>query len=471
MAEKYGSESGLMLDFINDIASAFPDISIITFAYRFTRNPPKAGSIKAAPNVAIEIAMQSREWGDGEARKMLLPWTDERNAEARQLLLGWKDFADDFHLWDYGKFYQQAQPIPYTSLEAIFANMPFYAANKVRHYFMENEFGSRKGGVLGTHAFQELEIYATAKLMDNPALDKEALLRDYFAGYYGPAASEMRQYLDYLLDCQRRRPPAERAYFATWEYLDAEFFRKSSSLLEGALDKVRGDEAYTGRVLFEAVPLYSSLLALWPYLEQKHETPPLSREKVVEQLKRASAAVSKRYFPNSVESERLRILSLDGEGKVLLPPEAEGRHCRIIIPPSGMTADADSCLGLSCKLGAKANHSRKPEFGIYDPVTRKLVMRRIFEEYPQDEKFHLLKVGSAPITGALPYVFAHWSWRFVFRMGTYTPDLAEQDVDMWVSAKLQGPAYVKDSTKENLFAVDYILLVPQGNKANDKGAN
>ncbi|MBR6372908.1 MAG: hypothetical protein IKS20_06990, partial [Victivallales bacterium] len=81
------------------------------------------------------------------------------------------------------------------------------------------------------------------------------------------------------------------------------------------------------------------------------------------------------------------------------------------------------------------------------------------EDYPADEKFHLHKIGFAPVSSELPYIFAHWTWRFTFRIGNYTPDMAEHPVEMWVSAKLQGPAYVKGSKKENLFAVDYILFV------------
>ena len=137
LVEKYGSESGLLLDFINEIAASFPDLNIVTFAYRFTRYPPRPGSIKAAPNVMIQIALQSLEWGDGETRNLLLPWSDRRNDEARKLIEDWGNFATMFQVWDYGRFYQQAQAVPYTCLKAILGNMPFYARNKIQAYLKE----------------------------------------------------------------------------------------------------------------------------------------------------------------------------------------------------------------------------------------------------------------------------------------------------------------------------------------------
>ena len=462
LVEKYGSESGVLLDFINDIASEFPQIKVLTTAYRYTRKPPKSGTIKAASNVVISVIPQGREWGSGEARHLLLPLTDERNRVAQQLFKEWQPFGERFATWDYAKLYQQRSPAPYTALPAILGNLPFFAANHVQtSYFQENEFGSRTGGTLDIHAFQELEIYATVKLQDDPQQDVEKLLQDYFAGYYGPAAQEMRQYLDYLLKRQKANPPDERAYFATWKYLDAEFFRTASALLEKALLQVKDRPDLKKRVLFEVVPLYSAWLVMWPYFEQQNEKFSLSREKVAELLKTASAAVSERYYPNSAPYEKRRILALSG-GKVTLPPEIGSRPYRIFIPMSGMSPDPDSCLGVSRKLGAKTNHSRKPEFGIYSPVIRKGVMRKIFNSIPQDEKFHLLKIGTAPIPGNLPYIYAHWSWRLTYRLGgVYTPDLAEQPVDLWVSAKFQGPAYVRGSQKKNLFAIDYFLFVPQ----------
>ncbi|MBQ7178400.1 MAG: DUF4838 domain-containing protein, partial [Victivallales bacterium] len=458
LVEKYGSESGLLLDFINEIAASFPDLNIVTFAYRFTRYPPRPGSIKAAPNVMIQIALQSLEWGDGETRNLLLPWNDRRNDEARKLIEAWGNFATMFQVWDYGRFYQQAQAVPYTCLKAILGNMPFYARNKIQAYFLENEFGYRSNGVLETHAFQELELYAAIKLMDNPFQDQEKLLKDFFDGYYGAASKDMREYLDFLLERQTEMPPMERRYFATWDYLDADFYRKSCVLLESALAKVQGNQALTERVLFEVVPLYSSLLVKLPYFEQRKEVFSFAKEELLRRLESASATVCRRYFPKSADTEKLRLKAFS-DVKPALPPEIGNRSYKVFIPASGMTPDADSCMGYSRKLDAKVNHSRKPEFGIYNPVARKMVMRKILEAYPEDEKFHLHKIGTAPISSELPYIFAHWTWRFTFRIGNYTPDMAEQPVEMWVSAKLQGPAYVKGSNKPNLFAVDYILFV------------
>jgi len=457
---KYGSESGLMLDFINAIAAAFPEINIVTLAYRFTRTPPKHGTIRAASNVFIEIALQSREWGDGETRNLLLPWEDERNRDARKLIEKWSECADHLCIWDYGKFYQQCQSIPYTALPALIKNIPFYAKNHVQAYCLENEFGTWRGTPLSTHAFQELETYVATKMMDDPFLDIDKLLDEYFAGYYCAAAPEMRQYLNLLIQKQSAVQLDERKHFSEWGYLDSDFFRDSVELLERGLSKVKNNQVLTGRVLFEVVPLYSALMVMWSEFELGKTEFSFSRTMVADRLRMASDVTMRRYLPSSEKYEGLRMLALCG-GKIDVPPEVGDKAYRLVIPQSGLVNDSDSCIGVSRQLGIKHDHSKQPDFGIYDPVSQKTLLRKLLSSVPQDEKFHLIHIGSAPIVGGLSYVYAHWSWRLIFRVSSvFTPELAKQPVDVWVSAKFQGPAYVKDSQKENCFAVDYVLLVP-----------
>jgi hypothetical protein len=59
------------------------------------------------------------------------------------------------------------------------------------------------------------------------------------------------------------------------------------------------------------------------------------------------------------------------------------------------------------------------------------------------------------------YLWAHASWRLNQRLHmAYNSALPNQKMyDVYVSIKLEGPAYVPGSAKENSFSIDRIVLV------------
>ena len=71
-------------------------------------------------------------------------------------------------------------------------------------------------------------------------------------------------------------------------------------------------------------------------------------------------------------------------------------------------------------------------------------------DVPQDEKYHLYKIGRATIITPL---YLHYSAR-AFRAYMTTLGIIPEERDIWLSIKFQGPTFVPGSSRENAILVD-----------------
>ncbi len=89
LSEREGSESGPLIDFINEIADGirdlYPDVYVMTFAYSITQVPPK--TLKPRDNVIIRVAELNAEWG--RDADLFHPLTHPTNAGQLRRLQGW----------------------------------------------------------------------------------------------------------------------------------------------------------------------------------------------------------------------------------------------------------------------------------------------------------------------------------------------------------------------------------------------
>jgi hypothetical protein len=129
-------------------------------------------------------------------------------------------------------------------------------------------------------------------------------------------------------------------------------------------------------------------------------------------------------------------------------------------------ADPDAALGKAWRLDSSAQgppgrHDTAPKLGLFDNQSRELVEQVIPEdEVPQDEKYHFHLAGRMKGSSSV-YFWAHASWRLSQRLSmVYNSGLPEQKTyDVYASIKLEGPAYVAGSAKENSFSIDRLILV------------
>jgi hypothetical protein len=60
--------------------------------------------------------------------------------------------------------------------------------------------------------------------------------------------------------------------------------------------------------------------------------------------------------------------------------------------------------------------------------------------------------------------FAHPTWAIQLDLDRYFRSGANNTFDLYVSIKFEGPAYVRNSVKENRISIDRVLLVSAENK-------
>jgi len=186
------SPSGSLLRFVNavaaDIEKDFPNVAISTLAYQYTRKPPKI--TKPRPNVIVRLCSIECSFSK--------PLTDERNKVFADDIRGWSAICDRLYIWDYTTNFRH-HILPHPNLRVLGPNIKFFIEHKVKGVFEQGAY-TTKGAEMA-----ELRAWVLAKLLWNPTLNSRELIDEFIDGYYGPAASSIRAYLDLMHDSVEQR--------------------------------------------------------------------------------------------------------------------------------------------------------------------------------------------------------------------------------------------------------------------------
>ncbi|MGD9549094.1 MAG: DUF4838 domain-containing protein [Candidatus Krumholzibacteriia bacterium] len=181
--EVEGSQSGSILAFVNRVAAEFPDRTISTLAYQYSRAAPR--TLKPLPNVNVMLCSiecnRSRPLAD-----------DPGSASFVRDVRDWSALTSNIFLWDYVIQYRNLVS-PFPNLRVLQPNIRFFRDSGITTVFEQG---------LSTMAgeFSELRTYLIAKLLWNPDTDADAVIDDFLAGYYGDAAPFLRRYIDLMHD-------------------------------------------------------------------------------------------------------------------------------------------------------------------------------------------------------------------------------------------------------------------------------
>ncbi|MBR1834104.1 MAG: DUF4838 domain-containing protein [Bacteroidales bacterium] len=173
----YGGPSGTLIHFINQVARRFPDKTISTLAYQFTRRAPQIvnGHIEK-PDSNVNIMFCSIECGRQEAIA-----TATAEASFRKDMEDWAALTDNLYVWDYVvQFRNMWNPFP--NLHVLQPNLKYFHDHGVRLMFEQGT------GANNVTSWMELREYLLAKLLWNVNADPDSLLHDFCLHYYGLAA-------------------------------------------------------------------------------------------------------------------------------------------------------------------------------------------------------------------------------------------------------------------------------------------
>ena len=182
MDSLYGGPSGTLIHFINQVARRFPDKTISTLAYQFTRHAPQPvnGHIEK-PDSNVNIMFCSIECGRQEAIA-----TAPAEASFRKDMEDWAALTDNIYVWDYVvQFRNMWDPFP--NLHVLQPNLKYFHDHGVRLMFEQGT------GPNNMTSWLELREYMLAKLLWNVNADPDSLLHDFCMHYYGLAAQPVEE--------------------------------------------------------------------------------------------------------------------------------------------------------------------------------------------------------------------------------------------------------------------------------------
>lgn len=293
VVKKHG-EAGLLIHFINmladDIAKDYPDIIIHTCAYSFTAPPPKT-DIKARPNVAVELAHNSGNF--------YAPVAEDTKGKFAEDVKNWGSRTNMLGIWDYWIFYWDVFPAPYHNVHQIKKDLEFYHKNGVRTMRIESEGFDKVN-------FFNLKHWLGYKLMDDLNQDADALIAEYMNDYYGPAAPEMKEFMDYVAERQKgsfSQVFREKFNPKSRPWLDKTFYTRVQAIFDRAEAKCKPGSMHLKNVHRERIPVDLSLLYLYDEIK-----PEISRKDLAERYRAyAHEFIKLRKVPSSHDAEMLLV--------------------------------------------------------------------------------------------------------------------------------------------------------------------
>ena len=236
------AHSGSLITFINRVAAEFPEQTISTLAYQYSRKAPR--ELRPADNVLVVLAPI-------ELNRSRPVATDPSAAAFRAELEDWARITDRLLIWDYViQFSNLVSPFP--NLRVLQPNLRYFVDNSAVAHFQQ---GNREVG----GEWAELRAYLIAKLLWNPDADVDVLIDDFLAGYYGAAAPHLRAYIDTQHDALAASGAGLSIFGnpigASNTYLTAELMTTYDEQFDAAEAAVVGDEIFLQRVRWARQPL------------------------------------------------------------------------------------------------------------------------------------------------------------------------------------------------------------------------
>ncbi|MDD4101554.1 MAG: DUF4838 domain-containing protein [Kiritimatiellae bacterium] len=245
--EREGSQAGTMIEFVNKVAEAvekeFPNVWIETLAYQYTRKPPK--TVRPRHNVVPRLCTIECDFSVPLDQSPF-----EENRKFVDEIRAWSAMTDKLYIWDYTTNFRNYTG-PFPNVMALQGNVRFLRDNKVVGLFEQGAYQGRHGD------FAELKAWLLAKWLWNPESDFEALMADFFNGYYGKAAPIVREYFDGAHAFYKN--PAEKPLRIfediTKSDISEEFMARSAALWQQAEAAVKDSPAHSYNVRMSAVPM------------------------------------------------------------------------------------------------------------------------------------------------------------------------------------------------------------------------
>lgn len=173
-----GSPSGTMIRLVNRIAQSFPNKTISTLAYQYTRHAPK--HLRPEKNVLITLCSIEADRSAPIA---------EKSKDFENDLKEWSSVGATLQIWDYTtQFTNFLAPFP--NIETLKPNINLFIDNNAKWIFEQHSHNPSE--------LFELRSWLMSKLLWNPSLDYQTLLTEFTESYYGKTGVLVKEYINDL---------------------------------------------------------------------------------------------------------------------------------------------------------------------------------------------------------------------------------------------------------------------------------
>jgi len=285
--KKYGSPSGLAMEFTNEVAREvgvwlkdnYPErrIKFVAFAYNATFIPPaKFNEVKglyqaidkkveAEPNVAVMVVPYNSVYSANF-------YDESKNKFVKEGLLGWQAVSKDLQIWCYCTIFQNYL-LPFNDWDAVKGNYKLLSDMNISFLFDQGPHNTK------TCTFNYLRQFVHSRLMWNINFETKALIEEFTNAFYKEAAPFMR----YYLNIQRARCAFNEEYYQKHAYAfdsfrelaDSKYWPKeyvlacNESFLSAfkEIEKIKKYDEEKAKLIFERVNIeYLSVRYLMIYL-------------------------------------------------------------------------------------------------------------------------------------------------------------------------------------------------------------
>lgn len=185
-----GSQAGTMLRFVNAVADNikedYPNVMVDTFAYQYTRKPPKI----TVPRDNVIVRLCSIEC---RFSTPLDSGAIKENNEFVEDIKKWSELCENLFVWDYTTNYAH-YIAPFANFDIIQSNMQFFAENNVIGLYEEGNYTAYESD----GEFAELRCYLLGKLMWDPYCDIDKHMYEFCEAYYGKGAQGIVDFINFI---------------------------------------------------------------------------------------------------------------------------------------------------------------------------------------------------------------------------------------------------------------------------------
>ena len=217
----------MLIDVANRVRQTHSEAHLATSAYQWSFDAPTGMTIPEY--VMIEVSPIEANFG--------YPYSNvTKNEQANNAFTSWDQISSSLAVWDYNANFQNyLQPLP--NIKPMCENIQYLAdINSIKSYFGEGSYNTQGA------EFAELRAWVAARLLWDPYQDYQTLIDEFCDGYYGPASTYIKQYIDLMhqsvIDTDDRIAAKQRI---TSDYLNLDFIRQADDLMANAEAAATGE--------------------------------------------------------------------------------------------------------------------------------------------------------------------------------------------------------------------------------------